>query len=103
MLQLLFLTTSLGCHFSKLSIVHVETTSKPTDLAAPPESLPKFVQCQCKLSFKNPCGTKILSYCNRLSLSQLVETAEVKAVRTLRKMLMKKVVTSSLKTTLCDL
>ena len=74
MLQLLFLTTSLGCHLSRLSIVHVETTSKPTDLAAPPESLPKFVQCQCKLSFKNPCGTKILSYCNRLSLSQLVES-----------------------------
>ena len=32
-----------------------------TDLAAAPESLLKFVRCQCKLSSKNPCGTNICS------------------------------------------
>ena len=31
-----------------------------TDLAAAPESLLKFVSCQCKLSSKNPCGTNII-------------------------------------------
>ena len=32
-----------------------------TDLAAAPESLLKFVRCQCKLSSKNACGTNLCS------------------------------------------
>ena len=39
MLQLLFLTTRVGCHLSGLSIVHVKLCEGQLDLAAAPESL----------------------------------------------------------------
>ena len=32
-----------------------------TDIAAAPETLLKFVQCKCKLSSRNPCGTNVCS------------------------------------------
>ena len=30
-----------------------------TDLDAAPENLLKFIQCKCKVSSKNPCGTNL--------------------------------------------
>ena len=32
-----------------------------TDINVAPENLLKFVRCKCKLSSKNPCGTKMCS------------------------------------------
>ena len=52
-----------------------------TDLAAAPESLLKFVRCQCKLLSKNPCGTNIICSCRLKCVTACGE----KAIRMLKR------------------
>ena len=72
MLQLLFLTTRVGCHLSGLFIVHVET--RPTGLAAAPESQLKFVQCQCKLKYYATLQKNVLLVIPNLARYHLGQT-----------------------------